>query len=74
MDAASLVEEHCKLRGTIEGDQVEVTGAEACGKHLLMLLCHINERKADVPRRKGEQIVNDGSVEFAMSLERRVQR
>ena len=74
MDAAYLVEEHSKLRGELEGDQLEVTGAEARGQPLSMLLRHIDGRKAYVLRRKGEQIVNGGSVEFAMSLERRVQQ
>lgn len=73
-DAAYLVKEHSKLRGKFEGDQLEVTGAEARGKPLSMLLRHIDGRKAYVLRRKGEQIVNGGSVEFAMCLEQRFQQ
>ena len=74
MDAAYLVEEHARLRGELGGNRLETTGAEARGKPLSMLLRHIDGRRVDVLRQKGEQIVKGGSVEFAMSLERRIQQ
>ena len=74
MDAAYLVEEHSKFRGELEGDQLDVTGAEARGKPLFMLLRRIDGRKAYVVRWKGKQIVDGGSVKSAMSLEGRIQQ
>ena len=70
MDAAY---QHSKLKGTIEGVRVEVTGAQARGRPLSVLLRHIDCLKTIALQKTAQPANNHGYVEFAMSVDRRVE-
>lgn len=73
MDAAYLVEEHSKLKGTIEGVRVEVTGAQAHGRPLSVLLRYIGCHKTIAFRKEAEPANRHGYDESAMSVDRRAE-
>lgn len=73
IDAAYLVEEHSKLKGTIEGVRVEVTGAQAHGRPLSVLLRYIGCFKTIAFRKEAEPANRHSYVEFAMSVDRRAE-
>ena len=72
IDAAYLVEEHSKPKGTVEGFRLEVTGAQARRRPLSVLLHHIDCLKTIALQKKAEPADNHGYDEFAMSVDRRV--
>lgn len=74
VDAAYLVKEHAMLRGLFQGSLVEVTGAQARGQLLSMLLRHIDGRKTEALRKNAEFAKQLGYVEFAMIVERSVEQ
>ena len=74
MDAVYLVEEHSKVEGNVGGIRVEVTGAQARGQLLSMLLRRIGCLRTTALREKAKSGIMRGSVEFAMSVDRRIEQ
>ena len=74
MDAVYLVEEHSKVEGRIGGTRVEITGAQARGQLLSTVLRRIGYLKTMALREKANSELMRGSVEFAMSVDRRVEQ
>ena len=74
MDAVYLVEEHSKVEGNVGGTRVEVTGAQARGQLLSMLLRRIGCLRTLALREKAKADTMRGSAEFAMSVDRRVEQ
>ena len=74
MDAAYLVEEHSKIEGSIGGTRVEVTGAQARGQLLSVVLRRIGCLRTMAFQESAKYEIMRGSVEFAMSVDRRIEQ
>ena len=74
MDAVYLVEEYSKVEGSVGGTRVEITGAQARGQSLSWVLRRIGCLRTMALRENAESVILRGSIDFAMSVDRRVEQ